>query len=305
MLDDIPRATSPDASGLTGQRPAYLRNTWYVAMWAENLPAGVPVGRTILGEPIAFWRREDGTVAAVGDLCPHRFAPLSMGKILPGDRLMCPYHGLEFGADGACVRNPHGNGIIPAAARVRAYPVVEKHSLLWIWMGQDAPRPEAIPDFSCFDGADPLHVTKRDHLCMKANYEIITDNLLDLSHTSYLHDGILGNADTVAAAVKVEQKGEAIIVSRAATEAPIPGLFKPLLPDGMERGQKWNSIRWSVPGCMLIDTGVCATGADPHSGTGFYGIHLLTPETERTTHYHFAAALERTHDRPKSERADP
>ncbi len=88
---------------------AFVRNIWYVGLWSSELSSGAMVSRTILNEPVLFLRRADGTVAAISDTCSHRFAPLSMGKILPGDRVQCPYHGLEFGADGRCVHNPHGH----------------------------------------------------------------------------------------------------------------------------------------------------------------------------------------------------
>src|SRR5215210_5038800 len=85
----------------------FIRNTWYSAMWASELAPGQLVSRTILNEPIVFFRKEDGSIAAIPDRCSHRFAPLRLGKLLPGDRVQCIYHGLEFGADGACVKNPH------------------------------------------------------------------------------------------------------------------------------------------------------------------------------------------------------
>ncbi|MFT8247220.1 Rieske 2Fe-2S domain-containing protein [Roseomonas sp. BN140053] len=289
MQRNTDRSQSRDPNAMTGSSGSYIRNTWYVALWSAELREGVPVAQTILNEPIVFYRKADGGVAALTDRCPHRFVPLSMGKILGGDRIMCPYHGLEFGPDGSCVHNPHGNGTIPAAARLRSYPVIEKHSLLWIWMGQAQPTPETIPDYSCFDNAPALHVSKRDYLRMSANYEIITDNLLDTSHTSYVHEGILGNADTVAADMKVEQIGHRLVVSRTSPGSAVPGMFKPMLTNGMERGTKWNSMRWDPPSCLLIYTGVCEDGADPATGTGFYGVHLLTPETDRSTHYRFAA----------------
>jgi len=86
----------------------YLRNTWYVAAWSEQIRPGELVTRRILGEPIVMFRKEDGTIAAMADVCSHRFAPLHAGKLLPGDRLQCPYHGLQYGPDGVCVHNPHG-----------------------------------------------------------------------------------------------------------------------------------------------------------------------------------------------------
>src|ERR1700737_1545160 len=115
----------------------YLRNAWYVAAWSDDLAEGQLLGRTILKEPIVLFRKADGNVAALEDRCPHRFAPLHMGKIVGGDRVQCPYHGLEFDASGACVRNPHGTKSIPPRARVRSYPVTEKHKAIWIWMGSE------------------------------------------------------------------------------------------------------------------------------------------------------------------------
>src|SRR6202171_1850500 len=126
---------------------AYLRNAWYVAAWSDRVGDGQLVPRTIMDEPIVLYRKADGAVAAIGDRCAHRFAPLRMGKIVGGDRIQCPYHGLEYDGSGACVRNPHGTKNIPPRARVKSYPVIEKHKAVWVWMG-DAPAEESkIPDF--------------------------------------------------------------------------------------------------------------------------------------------------------------
>jgi phenylpropionate dioxygenase-like ring-hydroxylating dioxygenase large terminal subunit len=267
----------------------YLRNAWYVAMWSEALSPGQLIARTILKEPLVFFRREDGTVVALRDRCAHRSAPLSMGKVLPGDRLQCPYHGLEFGPNGNCVHNPHGNGKIVAANQVRSFPVVEKHGLVWVWTGGQQPNQNAIPDFSVLDTPEELAVTKRDCIIVQANYELVTDNLLDLSHTSYLHEGILGNLEMVDAEITVKQECDSVIVGRASRNAPIPGMFKALLPGGHQRVDKWNTIRWTAPSNLLLQSGVAPPGTAPESGTGYYGIHLLTPETDSSTYYHFTA----------------
>src|SRR5437868_2159986 len=102
-------ATPASSATIVQATDHFIRNSWYVAMWAEELVPGKLVSRTILNEPVVFFRKEDGSVAAITDRCAHRFAPLSMGKLMPGDRVQCIYHGLEFGANGACVKNPHGN----------------------------------------------------------------------------------------------------------------------------------------------------------------------------------------------------
>ena len=267
---------------------AYLRNAWYVAAWSDDLAEGQLLSRTILKEPVVLYRKADGHVAALQDRCPHRFAPLHMGKVVNGDRIQCPYHGLEFDAAGACAHNPHGPSI-PSRLRVRSFPVTEKHKAIWIWMGERAPDPAKVPDFSVLDNVPEAHGTKRDRITIRANYELIIDNLLDLSHTCFLHDGILGNADTVDAEISVEQDGDDIIVGRHAANATAPGLFAILMPSLPDRVDKFTRMRWMAPSTMRLLTGICMPGAVYESGTGYHAIHMLTPESDRTTHYFFTA----------------
>ncbi len=267
----------------------YLRNAWYVAAWSDDLGEEAVTARTIMGEPIALYRKADGSVAAIADRCAHRFAPLSMGKVVGGDRIQCPYHGLEFDGTGACVRNPHGAKNIPSRARVKGYPVIEKHKAVWIWMG-DAPADEAnVPDFGVLDNVAELHTTKRDSITIKANYQLIIDNLLDLSHTSYLHEGILGNADTVESEISAEQDGDDVVISRHATNSAPPGMFAQFWPNHPPRVDKFTKMRWMAPSTLRLVTGICKMGAAPETGTGYNAIHMLTPENERSTLYHFTA----------------
>jgi phenylpropionate dioxygenase-like ring-hydroxylating dioxygenase large terminal subunit len=267
----------------------YLRNAWYVASWSDDLAERQLIGRTILQEPIVVYRKSDGHVAALEDRCPHRFAPLHMGKIVDGGNVQCPYHGLEFNTAGDCVRNPHGTKNIPPRARVRSYPVTEKHKAIWIWMGDGPADPAKVPDFSVLDNVPELHATKRDRITIRANYELIIDNLLDLSHTSYLHDGILGNADTVESEITVEQDGNDVVVSRRAGNAIAPGLFAALMPSTPAKVDKFTRMRWMPPSNLQLLTGICMPRAMPESGTGYHAIHMLTPESDRTTHYFFTA----------------
>jgi len=284
--------TQPD----NGARPRqemisgpYLRNAWYVAAWSDDIGDEALAARTIMDEPIVLFRKADGSVAAIADRCAHRFAPLSMGKVVGGDRIQCPYHGLEFDGSGACVHNPHGAKNIPPRARVKGYPVVEKHKAVWIWMG-DAPADEAkVPDFGVLDNVPELHTTKRDSITIKANYQLIIDNLLDLSHTSYLHEGILGNADTVESDITAEQDGDDVIISRHATNSAPPGMFAQFWPNHPPRVDKFTKMRWMAPSTLRLVTGICKMGAAPEAGTGYNAIHMLTPQNERSTLYHFTA----------------
>jgi phenylpropionate dioxygenase-like ring-hydroxylating dioxygenase large terminal subunit len=267
----------------------FLRNCWYVAFWGQDLSVGELVPRRILDEPLVFYRQEDGIVRALVDACPHRFAPLSLGRLLPNGHLQCGYHGLEFDGAGACIRNPHASGRIPPNARVTSYPVVEKHSLVWIWMGDRPADANLIPDFSLFEKSDPAHVSKRDWMRMNANYMLINENLLDLSHASVLHDGILGNEDMIPAKIDVLQDGRRISVVRFMPDVPVPALYDQLFRRDGRKVDIWAEQRWDCPGCFINDTGATEPGGERAAGTGVYGTHFLTPETESTTHYHFAA----------------
>lgn len=267
----------------------FVRNAWYVAAWADSLGEGQLVARTIMDEPVVLFRKSDGSIAAIEDRCSHRFAPLHMGKILPGDRVQCPYHGLEFDGTGACVHNPHGAKNIPSRAHLKSYPVIEKHKAAWIWMGDAAPDESKIPDFSVLDNVPALHTTKHDSIVIGANYQLIIDNLLDLSHTSYLHEGILGNQDTVDSEITVEQDGDDVVVGRHATNSVPPGMFAQFWPSHPPRVDKFTRMRWMAPSTLRLVTGICKMGASQDTGTGYHAIHMLTPENERSTHYFFTA----------------
>lgn len=267
----------------------FLRNCWYMAFWAQDLGKGVLVPRRILDAPLVFYRDESGAAKALLDYCPHRFAPLHLGQLLPGGRIRCGYHGLEFDSSGACVRNPHGAGEIPANASIRSFPVIEKYSILWIWMGDRAPEESLIPDFSILDRSDPAIVSKREWMRMDANYLLINENLLDLSHASVLHHGVLGNDEMIPAEIKVEQVDRQIRVARWTPGVPAPALYDQLFNRDGGIVDIWTDQRFDAPGCFLNDTGATNPGSPRQEGTGVYGTHFLTPETETTTHYHFAA----------------
>jgi phenylpropionate dioxygenase-like ring-hydroxylating dioxygenase large terminal subunit len=264
----------------------FIRNAWYVAFWSADLQAGALLARTILEEPIVFFRDAAGDVVGLDDMCPHRFAPLSRGHLV-GDALECGYHGLRFDRGGSCVYNPHGDHKIPPTAQVRTYRVVERYSLAWIWMGEGDGDAADIPNYHLLDDADPLHVSVRDYMTIDAGYEIITNNLLDLSHVPFLHGGMLSGS--VDDEVSVTQIGDHVMISRWAYDVTVPTLFDALFRADGKNVDSWTEMHWMPVGCMILDTGVRAPGSEKASGSGYFGLHLLTPESRGSTHYHFAA----------------
>jgi vanillate O-demethylase monooxygenase subunit len=178
----------------------FLRNYWYVAAYDHEL-APRPFRRIVLGEPIVLYRIEDGTPVALEDRCAHRHLPLSMGKVV-ADTLQCHYHGLRYDRNGVCVRVP-GQELVPRSARVKSYPVVERYHWLWIWMGDPAlADADKIPDYHWFD--DPNWGAKGEYLHVNSNWQLIVDNLLDLTHLAFVHETTIGNPALVdQAKVKV------------------------------------------------------------------------------------------------------
>jgi len=265
----------------------FPKNMWYVAFWSNDLDDGALHARRILNEPIVFFRAASGDVVALEDTCPHRFAPLSLGKVVDGDRVACAYHGLQFDRAGACVFNPHTDHKIPPAAVVRSYTVVEKYSLVWIWMGTGVPDPDAIPEYACLDTARPEHVSTRNYMTIAADYRLIVDNLLDLSHVPFLHAGVL--TGTVDDEIEVTQDGNTVTIARWSYDVPVPSLTNMMFRNDGKNVDSWLLMHWRPVGCMILDTGVREPGTAKEDGTGYFGLHMLTPETATTTHYHFAA----------------
>jgi vanillate O-demethylase monooxygenase subunit len=267
----------------------FLRNTWYVAAWDSEITQHALVQRTLLGESVLFFRDDAGTVQAIANRCPHRFAPLHMGKRV-ANGVQCPYHGLQFNGSGKCMGNPHGDGKIPAAAGVKRYPVIEKFSTIWIWMGDAAADPALIPDFSCMD-PEYFYVGQR-YLLARANYVLETDNIMDLSHIQYLHPATLGSSAVAQAITSVTQDGDTVFSFRQTSAEIMPDYLYAAM--GIPHGRpvdRWIDVRWNAPANMLLDAGAVATGQHRREGKSFPLPHLFTPETESTTHYWFAFCM--------------
>lgn len=179
----------------------YLKNTRYVAGWDSEIQE--PTRRMMLDVPILLFRDSRGEIHAMKDACSHRFAPLSRGKVC-GEEIQCPYHGLRFDTAGQCTHNPHCDGTIPPNSSIQTYPVELRHGAVWVWMGDaDKCDPSLIPDYPAGDLSKFKAVI--GHMTVKANYQQIFDNLLDLSHVNYLHPALRAPNDDVQMRQKTRQ----------------------------------------------------------------------------------------------------
>ena len=266
---------------------SYLRNAWYVGAWADELTSGTLIARTVLDEPLVLFRDAEGRPATLYDRCPHRFAPLSVGTLAEGV-VTCRYHGLAFDGTGACVRNPHGPRLRSMA--VRARPAVERHRAIWIWMGDpDRADPDGIPPLDYLAAAPRTAFSAGHLLSGPGGYQVFTDNLLDLSHTDYLHPDTLGGGAVTKAKQRVEETAEHLEVTWHAKDAPPSPLLRSLLNDIPDKTDFVQKVRWYAPSVMRLIAATIEPGQLPAEGYANTNAHILTPETETTTHYFFAA----------------
>lgn len=272
----------------------FLKNFWYVAAWDHEL-GEKPLGRTILNEPVVLFRDADGKVVALEDKCPHRRVPLSMGKVVDGSLLQCHYHGLRFDRTGKCVRIPgQGGESIPDAARVKVYPVAERYHWIWVFTGDPAlADPAAIPDYHWLDSPD--WGAKGTHIHVKANWQLIVDNLLDLTHLAFVHESTIGNAAVAEnAEVRVKRTPGGVLVTRWMIDKPPPPTY---VKAGGFTGNidRWQFIDFLPPAYLRLSVGGTPTGTGAPEGNFSGGINMrnlnaITPETETTSHYFWAQA---------------
>ena len=167
-----------------------LVNDWHPVAREADVAGGGPVGTRLLGEEIAVWRSADGQVHAWRDLCVHRGTRLSLGKVVDGCRLECPYHGWTYGTSGRCELMPaHPDQAPPAKARVTAFRARTGYGLVWATLG---PGDYDLPRFELLDDG-------RHNVLMAGPYRVrasgprIVENFLDVGHFPFVHEGILGD----------------------------------------------------------------------------------------------------------------
>jgi len=268
----------------------WVKNCWYVAAWDHELLGDTLLARTVLGEPLLLYRRGDGTPVALENRCPHRLAPLSMGR-REGDAIRCMYHGLRFEPDGRCIEIP-GQPEIPAKMCARSYPVVERDRWLWVWMGDparaDDSRIPATPTLK-----HPQWRYRPGYMHYQADYLLICDNLLDFSHLSYVHEKTLGGSPNIAQVrPTIDRIDDGLAVTRHVDDT-VPAPYHQRLGNFSGPVNRRFAYEFLLPGILLLHARVkpAHTAEDDLTGAlQFDSCQALTPETETTTHYFFMQA---------------
>ncbi|MDF8332176.1 aromatic ring-hydroxylating dioxygenase subunit alpha [Novosphingobium cyanobacteriorum] len=269
-----------------------LRNTWYVAAWASELAQGQLLDRTLLGERLVLYRSQDGAPVALANRCPHRFVPLSMGKLCDGGAAIeCAYHGLRFDSRGQCVQNPQGE--VPKGAGVRSFPATERFSAIWIWFGDPAlADPALVPEIAFLEPetwAVGTGVTE-----VACHYELESDNIMDLSHIEFLHPMFSSEA-VRAGAIECRQDGETVWSRRMIYNDDPPEFIRQAfnIPAG-KRVDRWLDARWNAPAVIALWTGGVESGRPREDGIDWCSAHLFTPISENRTMYFWALAFPRS-----------
>jgi phenylpropionate dioxygenase-like ring-hydroxylating dioxygenase large terminal subunit len=292
---DAKRRPAPH-DGLADEHTPFIRNAWYVACFSNEVKAGEPFGRRLLGEQVVLYRKRDGRPVALKDRCPHRSFPLSASGI-EGDDIVCRYHGIRYGPDGACKHIPTQDHA-PRAMRVPNFLVVETAPVIWIWLGdhevgERTPLPEAPWMLD-----DHGWASSRGYMRLNASYVFLHENLLDLSHLSFLHANSFGTPDYASAPYETDVTEARIEVRRAVSPTRLPPIYAdPLAMAGKDAARivtsTYLSPGLSISAVLLRDlTEPEASRTDHHIRTA----QLLTPCDADYVHYHFVVARDFVRD---------
>ena len=264
----------------------FVWNTWYVAALSTEVGEDL-LERRILGNPLLLYRTENGVPVALYGLCPHRRLPLRMGKRI-GDAVQCGYHGITFGADGVCLRIP--SQARPAdRMRLQAYPVVERGQWIWIWPGDPAlADPDLIPNHDEMGLREGWEATPFERYPVAARFQLLIENLLDLSHISFLHGSYIEDEAWFATPVRMATRGAASIASRHTPDSARSKFHEWMFPHAPERVDQ--DLRTVFLSPALIYSGPVVREVAGSASNGRYlgtmnAVHAITPETTRSSHY--------------------
>ncbi|AJY74091.1 aromatic ring-hydroxylating oxygenase subunit alpha [Paenibacillus beijingensis] len=169
---------------------AVLMKEWLPAAYATDVK-DAPFGVILMGERIVLFRTSEG-IHAWKDLCIHRGAALSLGKVVD-DTLVCPYHGWRYDGTGGCVLIPqqNPNQAITKQARAITYEACEANGIIWVRLESgSATRPPVFTEFE----DESFHMAFCDTYELKAAAPRVIENFLDVGHLAFLHEGYLGDS---------------------------------------------------------------------------------------------------------------
>ncbi|MEO8281204.1 MAG: aromatic ring-hydroxylating dioxygenase subunit alpha [Ideonella sp.] len=272
----------------------FTKNAWYVACTPEEID-DKPLGRRICGESLVIYRGPEGKVAALEDFCPHRGAPLSLGRVIEG-KLVCGYHGLEMGCDGKTIAMPGQR--VRGFPAIRAFAALERHGFIWVWPGDQALADEAaMPVLEWSE--DPAWAYGGGMYHVACDYRLMIDNLMDLTHETYVHATSIGQPEIDETPTKTVSEENSVVTSRHMENIMAPPFWRLALRGNHLADDvpvdRWQICRFTPPSHVMIEVGVAHAGhggyhADPKVKASSIVVDFITPETETSIWYFWGMA---------------
>ena len=272
----------------------HIQNAWYVAAMSSEV-ADKPLGRTICNHNLVMYRGKGDAIACIEDFCPHRGAAMSLGYVEEGE-LVCGYHGLRMGPDGETISMPkQRTDRFPCT---RSFPVMEKYGFIWVWPGDKAKADESkLPKFHWAENDGWAYGGGLFHI--KCDYRLMIDNLMDLTHETYVHSTSIGQKEIDEAPVKTRMEGDQVITERYMSEVKAPPFWQMAMEfQGLDPNatvDRWQICRFNAPSHIMIDVGVALAGnggidAPLEKRASSVVVDFITPETDNTMHYFWGMA---------------
>lgn len=267
----------------------YPYSCWWVAAFSDEVGEDL-LGRWLVDTPVLLYRTKAGDAVALENRCPHRGAPLSLG-CRKGDAVQCGYHGFEYDADGRCINVPSMK-TPPAAARVRSFPVIEQPPFVWIYLGDPTRLSEVPPPHRLGWDTDPAFALVHGRLDVAANYMLLKENVLDLTHFGYVHAKSFKITDWVDPPV-FSAEGETTGYRQRFDASPLPPVFAE--PLGVPPGTLYDRENYGSfvsPAIQIAAVDLRDPGTSEVTGR-FRVSHATTPIS--MTHMHYFWLLGRDH----------
>ncbi|MEO8856027.1 MAG: aromatic ring-hydroxylating dioxygenase subunit alpha [Burkholderiaceae bacterium] len=272
----------------------FMKNAWYVACTPSEID-DKPLGRAVCNEQMVLYRGPEGVVAALEDFCPHRGAPLSLGSVIEG-KLVCGYHGLEMGCEGRALGMPGQR--VRGFPAIRKYPALERHGFIWVWPG-DAALADPAKLHPLAWSEDPEWAFGGGMYHVNCGYRLMIDNLMDLSHETYVHANSIGQKEIDETPTNTKTTGDEVVTSRFMNNITAPPFWQMALrgnhlPDD-QPVDRWQICRFTPPSHVMIEVGVALAGkggyeAEPQYKASSIVVDFITPETETSIWYFWGMA---------------
>ncbi|WP_221801575.1 aromatic ring-hydroxylating dioxygenase subunit alpha [Oceanobacter mangrovi] len=280
-LTRIQKAARIAGQQLAGRQTPFIFNEWYIAALSKEVSREL-MARTILGKSLLFYRKLDGTAVALSNRCGHRSFPLQHST-LDGDTVVCGYHGMRYNDQGEVVEVPSQASC--GGISIRHYPLVEMGPVIWVWMGEpelaDVTKIPAMPMLE--DG----WVTSEEYMDLKANYVYLHENLLDLTHLSFLHANTFGTPDYAKADFDVKITDDRMWLKRYVVPTRLPPVWaKPTGLEGKDAARITTSDFVS-PALHIVHAEFYDISLDESERPDqrIKTAHIPTPATATETHY--------------------